>query len=106
MTGYGIGGGDENSARENRQSRRTGFAPTPTPKDGAGRQPCKKSIAPVTAVTPAESTGRSYYFPYAGASPAEIGEMVMLDLLTFTAVAIALGVPWVLPLMWGQTESA
>ena len=30
----------------------------------------------------------------------------MLDLLTFTAVAIVLGVPWVLPLMWGQTESA
>jgi hypothetical protein len=30
----------------------------------------------------------------------------MIDVLTFTAVAIALGVPWVLPLIWGQTESA
>jgi hypothetical protein len=29
----------------------------------------------------------------------------MLDLLTFTVVAIALAVPWVLPLMWGQIES-
>jgi hypothetical protein len=29
----------------------------------------------------------------------------MLDLLTFTVVVVALGVPLVLPLMWGQTES-
>jgi hypothetical protein len=32
--------------------------------------------------------------------------MAMLDLLTFTVVVVALGVPFVLPLMWGQIESA
>jgi hypothetical protein len=32
--------------------------------------------------------------------------MVMLDLLTFTVVVVALGIPLVLPLMWGQIESA
>ena len=28
----------------------------------------------------------------------------MLDLLTFVVVAAALGMPMVVPLMWGQTE--
>ena len=30
----------------------------------------------------------------------------MLNLLTFAVVAAALGIPLVLPLMWGQTERA
>jgi hypothetical protein len=32
--------------------------------------------------------------------------MVMLNLLTFGTVIVALGVPLVLPLLWGQTEKA
>jgi hypothetical protein len=32
--------------------------------------------------------------------------MAMLDLLTFVVVSAALGMPMVVPLMWGQTEKA
>jgi hypothetical protein len=32
--------------------------------------------------------------------------MAMLNLLTFAAVAVALGMPLVVPLMWGQIEQA
>jgi hypothetical protein len=38
--------------------------------------------------------------------PAELRGMAMLNLLTFAAVAVALGMPLVVPLMWGQTEKA
>jgi|EndMetStandDraft_8_1072994.scaffolds.fasta_scaffold719431_2 hypothetical protein len=37
--------------------------------------------------------------------PADRG-MAMLNLLTFAAVAVALGMPLVVPLMWGQIEKA
>ena len=32
--------------------------------------------------------------------------MAMLHLLTFAVVAVALGMPLALPLLWGQVESA
>jgi hypothetical protein len=32
--------------------------------------------------------------------------MAMVDPLTFVVVAAALGMPMVVPLMWGQTEKA
>jgi hypothetical protein len=32
--------------------------------------------------------------------------MAMLDLLTFAVVTAALGIPMIVPLMWGQTEKA
>jgi hypothetical protein len=33
-------------------------------------------------------------------------ELDMLNLLTFTIVAVALGMPLVVPLMWGPIETA
>ena len=38
--------------------------------------------------------------------PAKVREMAMLNLLTFVVVAIALGMPLVVPLMWGPIENA
>jgi hypothetical protein len=42
----------------------------------------------------------------AGASGQPQGEMAMLSVLTFAVVAVALGMPFVVPLMWGRIEQA
>ena len=38
--------------------------------------------------------------------PVGLGEVAMLNLLTFIIVAVALGIPLVLPLLWGRVEKA
>jgi hypothetical protein len=38
--------------------------------------------------------------------PVGLGEVAMLNLLTFMIVTVALGIPLVLPLLWGQVEKA
>jgi hypothetical protein len=38
--------------------------------------------------------------------PVKLGEMAMLSVLTFAVVAVALGMPFVVPLMWGRIEQA
>ena len=64
-----------------------------------------KNPGPVTAVTGAEiprQAQSSHGMPaFAGAAR----EMAMLSLLTFAVVAVALGMPLVVPLIWGPIET-
>jgi hypothetical protein len=66
----------------------------------------QKNPAPVTEVTGAEIQGQAQS---SHGMPELVGyarELAMLNLLTFTIVAVALGMPLVVPLMWGPIENA
>jgi hypothetical protein len=66
----------------------------------------QKNPAPVTAVTGAEIPGRAQSSHGMPELAGYARELDMLNLLTFTIVAVALGMPLVVPLMWGPIETA
>jgi len=60
----------------------------------------------VTAVTGAEIPGRAQSSHGMPELAGYARELAMLNLLTFTIIAVALGMPLVVPLMWGPIENA
>jgi hypothetical protein len=65
----------------------------------------QKNPAPVTAVTGGEIPGRADWSHGMPAFAGAAREMAMLSLLTFAVVAVALGMPLVVPLIWGPIET-
>ena len=66
----------------------------------------QKNPAPVTAITGAEIPGRAQSSHGMPELARYARELAMLNLLTFTIVAVALGMPLVVPLMWAPIETA
>jgi hypothetical protein len=70
------------------------------------RMNLQKNPTPVTAVTGAAIPGRAQSSHGTPALAGLARELAMLNLLTFTIVAVALGMPLIVPLMWGPIENA
>jgi hypothetical protein len=65
-----------------------------------------KNPAPVTVVTGAEIPRQAQSSHGMPVLAGQARELAMFNLLTFTIVAVALGMPLVVPLMWGPIVNA